>query len=131
MEKSMVALAPKSAIQNCPLPKWPHEIVSRIRTHGAQAVGLAISALILSSHQPAAAGGTVCAAIQATQRAQLAEEPGVRLPRRRAPVAPVAEVTLAGSPSTVKAASTPQARALRVSAGMPAWSVLSSGTPGS
>src|SRR5262245_10012847 len=30
MEKAMVALAPNSAIQNCPLPKWPHEKVSGV-----------------------------------------------------------------------------------------------------
>src|SRR5262249_52836074 len=50
----------------------------------------------------AAAGGTVCVAIQATHRAQLADEPGVKLPSKRAPAAPVAEVTFPGTPSTVK-----------------------------
>ena len=44
------------------------------------------------------AGAAECVAIQARQRAQLVEEPGVRLPSRRAPTAPVVAGTLAGTP---------------------------------
>src|SRR5262249_59850262 len=67
----------------------------------------------------ATASGAVWALIQATQRAQLDDEPGVRLPSSRAPAAPVAAATLAGTPSTVSAASVPAVSALRASAGPP------------
>src|SRR5947209_6690345 len=82
------------------------------------------------ARQPAsAAGGTACAAIQARQRPQLAGEPGVRLPSSREPPAPVAEGTLAATPSTVSAARIAKAIALRASAGTPAASVRSTGMP--
>ena len=72
-------------------------------------------------------GGVVWAAIHARQRAQLIDEPGVRLPSRREPAAPVAEGTFAGTPSSVNAASMPNDIALRTSAGTPTSSVRCNG----
>src|SRR5262249_54462690 len=79
----------------------------------------------------AAASGAVWVAIQATQRAQLDDEPGVKDPSKRAPAAPVAAGTFPGTPSRVRAARVPKVRALRASAGTPWRSVRSSGTPAS
>jgi hypothetical protein len=73
--------------------------------------------------------GAVWAAIQARQRAQFAEAPGVTLPSSREATAPVADGTLAGTPSTVSAASSPKPSALRASPGTPAASVRSRAGP--
>src|SRR5947209_17403789 len=58
------------------------------------------------------ASGAVWAAIHARQRAQFADDPGVRLPRSRDPAAPVADGRFAGTPSTVRAASKADSTAL-------------------
>src|SRR5205814_6874782 len=57
--------------------------------------------------QSGPAGGGDWAAIHARQRAQFADEPGVRLPSRRGPAAPVAAGALPPTPSTVSAARRP------------------------
>ena len=61
--------------------------------------------------------GAAWVAIQVRQRAQLAEEPGVTLPRSRAPLAPVTVGRLAGTQSRVSAARPAAVIAFRAGAG--------------